>query len=49
MLCTVQEIGFLFIISSFSLVNQDWFEGQCNGNTGIFPASFVEEVPVSGQ
>lgn len=29
------------------LVNQDWLEGQCNGNTGIFPASFVEEVPAN--
>lgn len=27
-----------------SRVNQDWFEGQSNGNTGIFPAAFVEEV-----
>ncbi|XP_061613426.1 neutrophil cytosol factor 2 [Phyllopteryx taeniolatus] len=30
-------------------INQDWFEGHLNGNTGIFPASFVEEVPVNGQ
>ncbi|KAG7525324.1 neutrophil cytosol factor 2 [Solea senegalensis] len=28
-------------------VNQDWLEGQCNGHIGIFPASFVEEVPVN--
>lgn len=34
---------------SFSLVNQDWLEGECHGNTGIFPAAFVEELPVSGQ
>uniref|UniRef100_A0A8C8H1Q1 SH3 domain-containing protein n=1 Tax=Oncorhynchus tshawytscha TaxID=74940 RepID=A0A8C8H1Q1_ONCTS len=27
-------------------VNEDWFEGQCNGKVGIFPASFVEEVPM---
>uniref|UniRef100_A0A8C7VJC3 Neutrophil cytosolic factor 2 n=1 Tax=Oncorhynchus mykiss TaxID=8022 RepID=A0A8C7VJC3_ONCMY len=27
-----------------SKVNEDWFEGQCNGKIGIFPASFVEEV-----
>jgi len=33
----------------FSLVNQDWLEGQCSGTTGIFPASFVEEVPVNGR
>ncbi|XP_034021333.1 neutrophil cytosol factor 2 [Thalassophryne amazonica] len=32
-----------------SRVNQDWLEGQCNGHTGIFPASFVEELPVNGQ
>ncbi|XP_026217351.1 neutrophil cytosol factor 2 isoform X2 [Anabas testudineus] len=31
-----------------SRVNQDWLEGQCNGNTGIFPASFVEDIPVNG-
>ncbi|XP_055737823.1 neutrophil cytosol factor 2-like isoform X1 [Salvelinus fontinalis] len=29
-----------------SKVNEDWFEGQCNGKSGIFPASFVEEVPM---
>ncbi|TKS88040.1 Neutrophil cytosol factor 2 [Collichthys lucidus] len=34
-------------ITLLSRVNQDWFEGQHNGNTGIFPASFVEEVPDS--
>ncbi|XP_034562042.1 neutrophil cytosol factor 2 [Notolabrus celidotus] len=34
-------------ITLLSRVNQDWFEGQCNGNTGIFPAAFVEEVPLS--
>ncbi|XP_054863291.1 LOW QUALITY PROTEIN: neutrophil cytosol factor 2 [Amphiprion ocellaris] len=31
-------------ITLLSRVNQDWLEGQCNGNTGIFPASFVEDV-----
>ncbi|XP_018553713.1 LOW QUALITY PROTEIN: neutrophil cytosol factor 2 [Lates calcarifer] len=36
-------------ITLLSRVNQDWLEGQCNGNTGIFPAAFVEEVPVNGQ
>ncbi|XP_007559894.1 neutrophil cytosol factor 2 isoform X1 [Poecilia formosa] len=36
-------------IKLLSKVNQDWLEGQCNGNTGIFPASFAEEVPVDGQ
>uniref|UniRef100_A0A4W5N0Y3 Neutrophil cytosolic factor 2 n=1 Tax=Hucho hucho TaxID=62062 RepID=A0A4W5N0Y3_9TELE len=29
-----------------SKVNEDWFEGQCNGKIGIFPSSFVEEVPM---
>ncbi|XP_041817147.1 neutrophil cytosol factor 2 isoform X2 [Chelmon rostratus] len=36
-------------ITFLSRVNQDWWEGKCNGNTGIFPASFVEEVPVNDQ
>ncbi|KAM7390737.1 hypothetical protein PAMA_008772 [Pampus argenteus] len=36
-------------ITLLSRVNEDWLEGQCNGNTGIFPAPFVEEVPVNGQ
>uniref|UniRef100_A0A3P9BZX6 Neutrophil cytosolic factor 2 n=1 Tax=Maylandia zebra TaxID=106582 RepID=A0A3P9BZX6_9CICH len=36
-------------IKLLSKINQDWLEGQCNGNTGIFPASFVEEVPANGQ
>lgn len=31
-------------ITLLSRVNQDWLEGQCNGNTGIFPAAFVKEV-----
>uniref|UniRef100_A0A8C6MLI7 Neutrophil cytosolic factor 2 n=1 Tax=Nothobranchius furzeri TaxID=105023 RepID=A0A8C6MLI7_NOTFU len=33
------------MIKLLSRVNQDWFEGQSNGNTGIFPAAFVEELP----
>eukprot|EP00064_Thunnus_orientalis_P008432 superscaffoldBa00001001_g8455 len=36
-------------ITFLSRVNQDWMEGQCHGKTGIFPAPFVEEVPVNGQ
>ncbi|KAJ0022626.1 hypothetical protein NQD34_014760 [Periophthalmus magnuspinnatus] len=32
-----------------SRINQDWLEGQCGEKTGIFPASFVEELPVNGQ
>ncbi|XP_028288246.1 neutrophil cytosol factor 2 [Parambassis ranga] len=36
-------------ITLLSRVNQDWFEGQMNGNTGIFPASFVEELPENSQ
>uniref|UniRef100_A0A3P8W513 Neutrophil cytosolic factor 2 n=1 Tax=Cynoglossus semilaevis TaxID=244447 RepID=A0A3P8W513_CYNSE len=31
-------------ITLLSRVNQDWLEGQCSGHTGIFPASFVEEI-----
>uniref|UniRef100_UPI0037E88D45 neutrophil cytosol factor 2 n=1 Tax=Semicossyphus pulcher TaxID=241346 RepID=UPI0037E88D45 len=34
-------------ITLLSRINQDWLEGQCNGNTGIFPSAFVEEVPLS--
>ncbi|XP_047424693.1 neutrophil cytosol factor 2 [Mugil cephalus] len=36
-------------ITLLSKVNQEWLEGKFNGNTGIFPASFVEEVPVNSQ
>ncbi|KAM4533521.1 neutrophil cytosol factor 2 [Odontesthes bonariensis] len=36
-------------ITLLSRVNQDWLEGRCSGNTGIFPAAFVEEVPMNGQ
>ncbi|XP_051910811.1 neutrophil cytosol factor 2 isoform X2 [Hippocampus zosterae] len=31
-------------ITLISKINQDWLEGHSNGNTGIFPASFVEKV-----
>ncbi|KAK1165319.1 neutrophil cytosol factor 2-like [Acipenser oxyrinchus oxyrinchus] len=31
------------IITLLSKVNEEWFEGQCKGNVGIFPAAFVEE------
>lgn len=33
-------------ITLLSKVNEDWLEGRCNGRTGIFPASFVEELTV---
>ncbi|XP_056290312.1 neutrophil cytosol factor 2 [Pseudoliparis swirei] len=36
-------------ITLITKINQDWLEGQCSGTTGIFPASFVEEVPVNGR
>ncbi|TNN65118.1 Neutrophil cytosol factor 2 [Liparis tanakae] len=36
-------------ITLLTKINQDWLEGQCSGTTGIFPASFVEEVPVDGR
>ncbi|XP_038160180.1 neutrophil cytosol factor 2 [Cyprinodon tularosa] len=36
-------------IKLLSTVNQDWLEGECNGNTGIFPASFAEEVQTNEQ
>ncbi|XP_077480715.1 neutrophil cytosol factor 2 [Stigmatopora argus] len=36
-------------ITLISKINQDWLEGRSNGNTGIFPVSFVEEVPVNNQ
>ncbi|XP_030063266.1 neutrophil cytosol factor 2 [Microcaecilia unicolor] len=31
------------VILILSKVNEDWWEGQCNGKVGIFPASFVGE------
>ncbi|XP_077410213.1 neutrophil cytosol factor 2 isoform X2 [Vanacampus margaritifer] len=36
-------------ITLISKINQDWLEGQSNGNTGIFPASFVEKRPANDQ
>ncbi|XP_077365174.1 neutrophil cytosol factor 2 isoform X2 [Festucalex cinctus] len=36
-------------IMLISKINQDWLEGHSNGNTGIFPASFVEKVSVNDQ
>nr|XP_040022871.1 neutrophil cytosol factor 2 [Gasterosteus aculeatus aculeatus] len=36
-------------VTFLSRVNQEWLEGECNGKTGIFPASFVEELPVDGR
>ncbi|XP_024136138.2 neutrophil cytosol factor 2 isoform X2 [Oryzias melastigma] len=36
-------------ITLLARINQDWLEGRCNGNTGIFPASFAREAPVNGQ
>uniref|UniRef100_A0A8C9SSB2 Neutrophil cytosolic factor 2 n=1 Tax=Scleropages formosus TaxID=113540 RepID=A0A8C9SSB2_SCLFO len=32
------------IVTILSKVNNEWFEGQCNGKVGIFPALFVEEL-----
>uniref|UniRef100_A0A3B4CRL1 SH3 domain-containing protein n=1 Tax=Pygocentrus nattereri TaxID=42514 RepID=A0A3B4CRL1_PYGNA len=29
------------VITVLSKVNEEWFEGECNGKTGIFPSSFV--------
>ncbi|XP_061877481.1 neutrophil cytosol factor 2 isoform X1 [Entelurus aequoreus] len=34
-------------ITLISKVNQDWLEGYCEGNTGIFPASFVEQLSIN--
>ncbi|XP_030636377.1 neutrophil cytosol factor 2 [Chanos chanos] len=31
------------IVTVLSKVNEDWLEGHCNGKTGIFPKSFVQE------
>ena len=25
-------------------VNEDWYEGQCNGGTGIFPRSYIRDT-----
>ncbi|NXN86133.1 NCF2 factor, partial [Bombycilla garrulus] len=30
------------IIHVLSKVNEDWFEGECKGRTGIFPSAFVQ-------
>ncbi|CAL1596603.1 unnamed protein product [Knipowitschia caucasica] len=32
-----------------SRINKEWIEGQCGENTGIFPASFVEELLIPEQ
>ncbi|XP_041063596.1 neutrophil cytosol factor 2 [Carcharodon carcharias] len=32
------------IIQVLAEVNSNWLEGQCEGNTGIFPATFVKEL-----
>uniref|UniRef100_A0A673CDW1 SH3 domain-containing protein n=1 Tax=Sphaeramia orbicularis TaxID=375764 RepID=A0A673CDW1_9TELE len=39
---TFQEGDKIILLSR---INDDWLEGQLNENTGIFPASFVEDVP----
>ncbi|NWW71403.1 NCF2 factor, partial [Climacteris rufus] len=31
------------VILVLSEVNEDWFEGQCNGRIGIFPSAFVQQ------
>ncbi|KFP30119.1 Neutrophil cytosol factor 2, partial [Colius striatus] len=31
------------VILVLSKVNEDWLEGQCNGNVGIFPSAFVHK------
>ena len=33
------HIKFLFVT-----VNDDWYEGRVNGNTGIFPKSYVKDA-----
>ncbi|XP_020383221.1 neutrophil cytosol factor 2 isoform X2 [Rhincodon typus] len=35
------------IIQVLAHVNNNWLEGQCNGNTGIFPANFVKELSMA--
>ncbi|MBN3289543.1 NCF2 factor, partial [Polypterus senegalus] len=37
------------IINVLSKVNEDWYEGECNGKVGIFPAGFVKEYFVHNQ
>ncbi|XP_053549942.1 neutrophil cytosol factor 2 [Bombina bombina] len=32
------------IIKVLSKVSEDWWEGECQGKTGIFPNAFVEEI-----
>ncbi|XP_048168349.1 neutrophil cytosol factor 2 isoform X6 [Corvus hawaiiensis] len=31
------------MILVLSKVNEDWFEGQCKGRTGIFPSAFIQQ------
>ncbi|XP_078074463.1 neutrophil cytosol factor 2 isoform X2 [Mustelus asterias] len=35
------------IIQVLAQVNNNWLEGQCKGNTGIFPATFVKELSMA--
>ena len=30
-------------------INDDWYEGECQGKTGIFPANHVELLPYEGE
>lgn len=31
------------VIQVISMLNEEWLEGECKGNIGIFPKAFVEE------
>ncbi|GAA6079484.1 src substrate protein p85-like isoform X1, partial [Tachysurus ichikawai] len=38
------EISFVpdDIITNIEMVDEGWWKGSCHGNTGLFPASFVQ-------
>ncbi|XP_072130070.1 neutrophil cytosol factor 2 isoform X2 [Mobula birostris] len=35
------------VIQVLAQVNNNWLEGQCKGNTGIFPVTFIKELNVA--
>ena len=44
MICTVLNIYLLFFLVSFSIVDDNWLEGELRGASGIFPRQYVKEM-----